>query len=110
MDELVVTPQLYLAHAHEDREMARPLAEKMMAQGIEVWFDQWEIKIGDRACATASVSQTRWGAIQLIMAADPDVPYQAAAIAMLGVYSRTGFGRQSSAICTKVYHDATDRK
>jgi len=47
MDELVVTPQLYLAHAHEDRQMARPLAEKMMAQGIEVWFDQWEIKIGD---------------------------------------------------------------
>jgi transcriptional regulator with XRE-family HTH domain len=47
MNDALLAPQLYFAHAHEDREMARPLAEKMMAQGIDVWFDQWEIKIGD---------------------------------------------------------------
>jgi len=41
-------PRLYLAHASEDHEgMARPLAERMMAEGIEVWFDEWEIKTGD---------------------------------------------------------------
>src|SRR5690349_11991982 len=47
MPEQNSTPQLYFAHAHEDREMALPLAKKMMASGIDVWFDQWEIKIGD---------------------------------------------------------------
>ena len=50
------------------------------------------------------------GAIQLIMAADPDVPYQAAAIAILGVYTRTAFGRQNSAVCAKVHHDAMGKR
>jgi hypothetical protein len=41
-------PQVYLAHAFEDHEtLARPLAERMMAEGIEVWFDEWEIRSGD---------------------------------------------------------------
>lgn len=41
-------PVLYLAHASEDHEtLARPLAERMMANGIEVWFDEWEIRTGD---------------------------------------------------------------
>lgn len=47
------------------------------------------------------------GATSLIMGADPDVPYQAAALAMLGVYTRSAFGRQSSAACGKVFDDAT---
>jgi hypothetical protein len=47
------------------------------------------------------------GAISLIMGADPDVPYQAAALAILGVYTRSAFGRQSSAACARVYDDAT---
>lgn len=41
-------PQVYLAHASEDHErIARPLAERMMAEGIEVWLDEWEIRSGD---------------------------------------------------------------
>ena len=47
------------------------------------------------------------GAISLITGADPDVPYQAAALAILGVYTRSAFGRQSSGACAKVYDDAT---
>ncbi|MCS3451905.1 hypothetical protein M2222_008318 [Bradyrhizobium elkanii] len=47
------------------------------------------------------------GAISLIMHADPDVPYQAASLAILGVYTRSAFGRQSSAECAKIYEDAT---
>jgi len=47
------------------------------------------------------------GAISLIMGADPGVPYQAAALAILGVYTRSAFGRQSSAACARVYNDAT---
>jgi len=49
--------------------------------------------------------------IQLVMTADPDVPYQAAAIAMLGVYTRTtAFRHQTSAVCSKVYDDAMGKQ
>lgn len=41
-------PNVYLAHASEDHEtLAKPLAERLMAAGIEVWLDGWEIRPGD---------------------------------------------------------------
>lgn len=40
-------PKVYLAHASEDKARIRPLAEYLMANGIEVWFDEWEIEPGD---------------------------------------------------------------
>ena len=41
-------PVVYLAHATEDKKaLADPLARILMANGIEVWFDQWEIRSGD---------------------------------------------------------------
>lgn len=49
------------------------------------------------------------GAIQVVMGADPDVPYQAATLAMLGIYTRIAFGRQNSAACAKAHDDAERR-
>ncbi len=41
-------PVVYLAHAFEDKEaLARPLANRLMENGIEPWFDEWEIRAGD---------------------------------------------------------------
>lgn len=41
-------PRVYLAHASEDHEtLARPLAQTLMANGVEVWLDAWEIRSGD---------------------------------------------------------------
>jgi hypothetical protein len=41
-------PKVYLAHASEDKDtLARPLAQVLMAAGIETWFDEWEIGTGD---------------------------------------------------------------
>ncbi|MGM5022148.1 toll/interleukin-1 receptor domain-containing protein [Tardiphaga sp. 367_B4_N1_1] len=41
-------PRVYLAHASEDHDtLAKPLAQALMASGIEVWFDEWEILTGD---------------------------------------------------------------
>lgn len=43
-----VDPNLYLAHASEDHDtLAKPLAKRMMASGINVWLDDWEISAGD---------------------------------------------------------------
>lgn len=41
-------PHVYLAHAWEDHEtLAKPLATRLLAHGIEVWLDGWEIRPGD---------------------------------------------------------------
>ncbi len=46
-EEGVRNPLVYLAHASEDKAAARPIAEHLMTQGIDVWFDEWEIGAGD---------------------------------------------------------------
>lgn len=47
-EPLTGTPVVYLAHAHEDHDsLAQPLARRLMAEGIEVWLDGWEIRTGD---------------------------------------------------------------
>lgn len=47
-NETLGKPRVYLAHASEDKEtLARPLAHLLMKEGIEVWFDEWEIRAGD---------------------------------------------------------------
>lgn len=43
----VANPKVYLAYASEDKAMVRPIAEYLMAHGVEVWFDEWEIEPGD---------------------------------------------------------------
>jgi TIR domain len=40
-------PKVYLAHASEDKTRVRPIAEYLMANGVDVWFDEWEIDPGD---------------------------------------------------------------
>lgn len=40
-------PKVYLAHASEDKPMVRPVAAFLMAQGIEVWLDEWDIGAGE---------------------------------------------------------------
>lgn len=40
-------PKVYLAHATEDKAVARPLAEHLMANGVEVWLDEWDIEAGE---------------------------------------------------------------
>lgn len=39
--------RVYLAHASEDKHLAKPLAEGLMRLGIDVWYDNWEIGYGD---------------------------------------------------------------
>jgi hypothetical protein len=39
-------PKVYLAHASEDKPVVRPIAEFLMANGVEVWLDEWDIEAG----------------------------------------------------------------
>lgn len=48
MTEAEGVPLVYLAHASEDHDsLAKPLAERFIASGIDVWLDEWEIRAGD---------------------------------------------------------------
>ena len=37
----------FLSHSAKDKAIVRPLAERLRADGLKVWFDEWEIQPGD---------------------------------------------------------------
>lgn len=40
---------VFISHASEDKaEIARPLAETLIEKGLSVWFDEYELTLGDR--------------------------------------------------------------
>jgi hypothetical protein len=36
-----------LSHSAKDKVVVRPLAERLRADGLKVWFDKWVLKPGD---------------------------------------------------------------
>jgi len=43
----MATPNVFLCHASEDKDLARQIATDFRAAGIETFFDEWEIRAGD---------------------------------------------------------------
>jgi hypothetical protein len=38
---------VFLSHSAKDKAVVRPLAERLRADGLKVWFDEWLLKPGD---------------------------------------------------------------
>ncbi|HEY3319922.1 MAG TPA: toll/interleukin-1 receptor domain-containing protein [Planctomycetota bacterium] len=38
---------VFLSHSSKDKAVVRPLAKRLRADGLRVWFDEWEINPGD---------------------------------------------------------------
>jgi hypothetical protein len=38
---------VFLSHSAKDKAVVRPLAERLRADGLRVWLDDWEIRPGD---------------------------------------------------------------
>ncbi|HQU85481.1 MAG TPA: toll/interleukin-1 receptor domain-containing protein, partial [Pyrinomonadaceae bacterium] len=38
---------VFLSHSSKDKAVIRELAERLKADGVRVWFDEWIIKPGD---------------------------------------------------------------
>jgi hypothetical protein len=38
---------VFLSHSSKDKEVVRPIAERLKNDGLKVWFDDWSIKVGD---------------------------------------------------------------
>jgi hypothetical protein len=45
------TKQVFLSYAQDDKAVARRLAEGLRAAGLRVWFDEWELGVGDSIVA-----------------------------------------------------------
>ena len=57
---------VFISHAAEDREaVARPLAVALDAEGLRVWYDEFELKIGDslRRKIDSGVARSRFGVV-----------------------------------------------
>jgi hypothetical protein len=38
---------VFLSHSSKDKNIIRPLADRLKKDGVKVWFDEWEIRPGD---------------------------------------------------------------
>lgn len=59
---------LFISHAGEDKaEIVRPLAHALQAHGLKVWYDEFELRIGDslRRKIDAGISRSRFGIVVL---------------------------------------------
>ncbi|MBA3314684.1 MAG: TIR domain-containing protein [Planctomycetaceae bacterium] len=59
---------VFISHASEDKDViARPLAEELIRLGLTVWFDEYEISIGDslRQKIDDGLSQSAFGVVVL---------------------------------------------
>ena len=41
------THDVFLSHSNYDKPVVRESAERLRADGVRVWYDEWEIKLGD---------------------------------------------------------------
>lgn len=61
-------PDVFISYASEEREnMAQPLAELLRGLGLLVWFDQFELKLGDslRRTIDKGLGECRFGVVLL---------------------------------------------
>ena len=62
------THDIFLSHASEDKdEVARPLALMLQERGLRVWYDEFELRIGDNLIAklNAGINSSRFGILVL---------------------------------------------
>lgn len=65
---MILLPDVFISHATEDKEkVARPLAEALRNNGLEVWFDEYSLKIGDnlRESVDNGIKTSRYGILIL---------------------------------------------
>lgn len=61
---------VFLSHSAKDKAVVRPLAERLRADGVKVWFDEWVLKPGDSIPAKIEEGLERSRVLVLCMSAN----------------------------------------
>lgn len=58
---------VFISHASEDKNVVRPLANALKANGLKVWYDEFELEIGDslRRKIDKGLAKSRFGVVVL---------------------------------------------
>lgn len=59
---------LFISHATEDKDaLVRPLAHTLQERGVQVWYDEFELRVGDslRRKIDAGIARSRFGLVVL---------------------------------------------
>src|SRR5688572_28209443 len=64
------TYDVFLSHSQKDKPVVRALAERLRADGLRVWLDEWEIKPGDNIPAKVEEGLERSRVLVLCMSAN----------------------------------------
>jgi hypothetical protein len=62
---------VFLSHSAKDKAVVRPLAERLRADGLKVWFDEWVLKPGDSIPAKIEAGLERSRVLVLCLSAQP---------------------------------------
>ena len=65
-----LTYDVFLSHSSRDKVVVRALAEQLRADGLHVWFDDWEIKPDDSIPAKIEEGLERARVLVLCMSAN----------------------------------------
>jgi hypothetical protein len=60
---------VFLSHSDKDKAVVRPVAERLRRDGLKVWFDEWEIRVGDSIPAKIEEGLQRSRVLVLCMSA-----------------------------------------
>lgn len=66
VDDSIQQYDVFISHASEDKEeIVRPLAETLRSKGLSVWYDEFELKIGDslRRKIDKGIANSRFGIV-----------------------------------------------
>lgn len=61
-------PDIFICHATEDKEsIVRPLARSLSAAGLDIWYDEYSLKLGDslRRSIDQGLAESRFGVVIL---------------------------------------------
>ena len=61
---------VFLSHSAKDKTVMRPLAERLRADGVKVWFDEWVLQPGDSIPAKIEDGLERSRVLLLCMSAN----------------------------------------
>src|ERR1051325_815796 len=63
---------VFISHSSKDKTAVRELAQRLKADGLRVWLDEWEIKPGDMIGLKINRALERSRTLLLVMSANAD--------------------------------------